>query len=85
MAAVMETLTAREKAVLAALIENNGKMNQSDIRFETRIPKSSLTGILLSLERRKLIIKKEKGRTNAIELSEWFLSKRDSSQNRTNI
>lgn len=85
MAAVMETLTAREKAVLTALIENNGKMNQSDIRYETRIPKSSLTGILLSLERRKLIIKKEKGRTNAIELSEWFLSKRDSSQNRTNI
>ena len=77
MSAVMETLTAREKAVISALIDNDGKMNQADIRYETRIPKSSLTGILMSLERRKLIIKKEKGRTNAIELSEWFLSKRD--------
>lgn len=77
MSAIMETLTAREKAVLTALIENGGKMNQADIRYETRIPKSSLTGILLSLERRKLIIKKEKGRTNAIELSEWFLSKKN--------
>jgi uncharacterized membrane protein len=77
MAAVMETLTARERAVISALIENGGKMNQADIRYETRIPKSSLTGILMSLERRKLIIKKEKGRTNAIELSEWFLSKKD--------
>ncbi len=77
MAAVMETLTARERAVISALIENGGKMNQADIRYETRIPKSSLTGILMSLERRKLIIKKEKGRTNAIELSEWFLSKND--------
>lgn len=80
MAAVMETLTARERAVLTALIEHNGKMNQADIRFETGIPKSSLTGIVLSLERRKLIIKKEKGRTNSIELSEWFLSRKDSSE-----
>jgi uncharacterized membrane protein len=51
-------------------------MNQADIRYETGIPKSSLTGILLSLERRKLITKKEKGRTNAIGLSDWFLSKK---------
>ena len=76
MAAVMETLTARERAVLSTLIEHNGKMNQADIRYETSIPKSSLTGILLSLERRKLITKKERGRTNAIELSDWFLSKK---------
>lgn len=80
MAAVMETLTARERAVLSTLIEHNGKMNQADIRYETGIPKSSLTGILLSLERRKLITKKEKGRTNAIELSAWFLAKKDSSE-----
>ena len=79
MAAVMETLTARERAVLNALIEHNGKMNQADIRYETSIPKSSLTGILLSLERRKLITRKEKGRTNSVELSDWFLLKKDSS------
>ncbi|MGA9097683.1 MAG: hypothetical protein WB392_01990 [Methanotrichaceae archaeon] len=76
MAAVMETLTSRERAVLEALIAHNGKMVQADIRYETRIPKSSLTGILLSLERRKLVTKKEMGRVNIIELSEWFLSKR---------
>jgi uncharacterized membrane protein len=80
MAAVMETLTARERAVLSTLIEHNGKMNQADIRYETGIPKSSLTGIPLSLERRKLITKKEKGRTNAIELSDWFLSRREPSE-----
>lgn len=76
MAAVMETLTSRERAVLEALINHDGKMIQAEIRYETRIPKSSLTGILLSLERRKLITKKEKGRTNIIELSKWFLSKK---------
>lgn len=79
MAAVMETLTSRERAVMTALIGRSGKMTQADIRYETRIPKSSLTGIILSLERRKLIIKKEWGRTNIIELSEWFLSKRERS------
>jgi len=72
MDAVMETLTARDRAVLTALIEHKGVMTQADIRYETHIPKSSLTGILLSLERRKLINKNEVGRTNVIRLSEWF-------------
>lgn len=77
MAAVMETLTARERAILQALIEAGGRMTQADLRYETGTPKSSLSGILLSLERRKIIIKKEWGRTNVIELSDWFLSKKE--------
>ena len=52
-------------------------MTQADIRCETRTPKSFLTGILISLERRKLLNKKVKGRANVIRLSEWFLSKKD--------
>ena len=76
MSAVMETLTNRERAILTALIEHKGVMTQADIRYETRIPKSSLTGIILSLERRKLINKKEEGKTNVIRLCKWFLSKR---------
>lgn len=54
-------------------------MTQADIRYETRTPKSSLTGILISLERRKLVTKKEWGRTNIIELSEWFLAQKERS------
>ncbi len=76
MSAVMETLTPRERAVLQALIDRGGRSTQADLRYETRTPKSSLTGIIYSLERRKLITKKEWGRTNVIELSEWFLSKK---------
>ena len=52
---------------------HNGEMTQADLRYETGIPKSSLTGILRNLERRNIINKKEWGRTNVIELSEWFL------------
>lgn len=79
MAAVMQTLTARERSVLTTLIDHGGRMTQADIRYETGTPKSSLTGILISLERRKLVTKKEWGRTNIIELSEWFLSKKERS------
>jgi hypothetical protein len=79
MEAVMQTLTARENAVMNTLITHGGRMTQAEIRYETGTPKSSLTGILISLERRKLVIKKEWGRTNIIELSEWFLSKKERS------
>jgi len=79
MAAVMETLTPRERAILKALIAAGGRMTQADLRYETGTPKSSLSGILLSLERRKLIVKKEWGRTNVIELSDWFLSQGEDS------
>jgi uncharacterized membrane protein len=79
MAAVMETLTPRERAILKALIAAGGRMTQADLRYETGTPKSSLSGILLSLERRKLIVKKEWGRTNVIELSDWFLSQGEGS------
>ena len=79
MEAVMQTLTARENAVINTLISHGGRMTQAEIRYETGTPKSSLTGILISLERRKLIIKKEWGRTNIIELSDWFLSKKERS------
>ena len=79
MEAVIETLTARERAVMSTLIAHGGRMTQAEIRYETQTPKSSLTGILISLERRKLVIKKEWGRTNIIELSEWFLSKKERS------
>ena len=77
MEAVMQTLTAREQAVMTTLIDHGGRVTQAEIRYETRTPKSSLTGILISLERRKLITKKEWGRTNIIELSLWFLSKKE--------
>ena len=79
MEAVIQTLTHREQAVISTLVEHGGRMTQAEIRYETKTPKSSLTGILISLERRKLVNKKEWGRTNIIELSEWFLSQRERS------
>ncbi|MDH7597173.1 MAG: helix-turn-helix domain-containing protein [Methanothrix sp.] len=79
MAAVIETLTSREKAVIETLLKRSGRMTQADLRYETGIPKSSLSGILNSLERRKLIKKREWGRTNVIEIAEWFVSGKEQS------
>ncbi|MDY6965064.1 MAG: hypothetical protein SVM80_03730 [Halobacteriota archaeon] len=74
---VIETLSERERAIIEALIKNEGRLTQADIRYETGIPKSSLSGIIYNLEKRNIITKKQKGRTNIIELSEWFISKKE--------
>ncbi len=71
---VIDTLSDKEKAIVGLLIKNGGSAIQADIRYETGIPKSSLTGIINALRRKNIIKKREYGRTNLIELSEWFLS-----------
>ena len=76
-AAIMSTLTEREQSVFKALLQRGGRMTQAEIKYETGISKSSLSGILTSMEKRKLITKKECGRTNAIEISERFSSRKE--------
>ena len=77
--AVMDTLTDKEQSILKGLLQRGGTMTQTEIRYEMDISKSSLSGILTSMEKRKLITKKEKGRTNVIELSERFLNHKERS------
>ena len=77
--AVMDTLTDKEQSILRALLQRGGTMTQTEIRYEVDISKSSLSGILTSMEKRKIITKKEKGRTNVIELSERFLNAQERS------
>jgi uncharacterized membrane protein len=72
--AVMETLTDKERSIVKALLRRGGTMTQTEIKYELDISKSSLSGILTALEKRKIITKKEKGRTNVIELSAQFLN-----------
>lgn len=77
--AVMDTLTDKEQAIIKGLLQNGGSMTQRDISYEMDISKSSLSGILTSMEKRKLITKSGKGRTNVIELSERFLNNKEQS------
>jgi uncharacterized membrane protein len=71
---VIDTLSDKEKAIILLLIRKGGSATQADIRYEVEIPKSSLTGMINALNRKNIIKKREYGRTNIIELSEWFLS-----------
>jgi hypothetical protein len=77
--AVMDTLTDREKSIMTILLKRGGAMTQTDLRNELDMSKSSLSGILTSMERRKIITKRGKGRTNVIELSKEFLNHRERS------
>lgn len=74
---VIDTLSDKEKAIVNLLLRNCGSAIQADIRYEIGIPKSSLTGIINALKRKNIIKKREYGRTNVIELSEWFLSEKE--------
>jgi uncharacterized membrane protein len=76
---VMDTLTDKEQSILRALLKRGGTMTQTEMRYELDISKSSLSGILTSMEKRKIITKQEKGRTNVIELSELFLNTQERS------
>lgn len=71
---VIDTLSDKEKAIVGLLLRNGGSATQADIRYGTGIPKSSLSGIINALKRKKIVKKHEYGKTNVIELSEWFLS-----------
>lgn len=71
---VLGVLSERERAIVKVLLENGGTATQAKIRWETGIPKSSLTGIVNGLRRRNVIEKRRYGRTNKIELSGDFLS-----------
>lgn len=70
---VMGTLSEREDAIVQILIKEGGSSTQAKIRRETGIPKSSLSGITNALRQKKIIKKREYGRTNLIELTKWFL------------
>jgi uncharacterized membrane protein len=74
---VIDTLSDKEKAIVSLLLRNGGSTTQAGIRYETGIPRSSLTGIINALKRKNIIRKHEYGRTNIIELSEWFLSEKE--------
>ena len=73
---VIDTLSDKEKAIIGLLLRKGGSATQADIRYDIGIPKSSLTGIINALKRKNIIKKYEYGRTNVIELSEWFLSEK---------
>ena len=71
--AILETLNDKEKKVVNFLLENNYQQSQSKIRHATKIPRTSLSRVLQSLERKKIISIKKEGKLVDISLTSFFL------------
>jgi uncharacterized membrane protein len=73
MSDVINTLNEREKNIVELLIKNDGKAKQAHIVRELLLPKTSVSRALEALEKKNIIALKPYGKTNIVELSEWFL------------
>lgn len=76
---LMRTLNENERAVLNVIVKHDGKATQNRVRQETNIPKSSLSGIVANLETKGILKRFKHGNTNDLELSSWFLGKKERS------
>jgi len=71
---VMKTLSPREREIVELLLENEGRMKQSRICARLLVPKTTLSRTVRSLEARNIVALKPTGKTNMIELTDWFKS-----------
>ncbi len=61
-------LTEQEEIIFNILEQKNGSCYQSTLSFISKIPKSSLSGILDELERRNIIKREKKGNKKIISI-----------------
>ena len=71
--ALIETFSAKEKKVVHFLLENDNKSSQAKIRHATKIPRTSLTRVLKSLEGKKILMIEKQGKHVDVALSSFFL------------
>ena len=72
---ILSTLSDREKKIVNHLLSHKNESSQSKIRHGTGIPKTSLTRIFQSLERKKVISIQKFGKLKKVKLTAWFLGK----------
>jgi uncharacterized membrane protein len=68
---IMATLSEREKTIINQLFLH-GTLAQSQLRYKTSLPKSSLHRTLTSLQQKNIIILKEDSGIKKISLTEFF-------------
>lgn len=72
---IIRTLNEKEKEIVEFIIENNNITVQSKIRHALKIPRTSLSRILASLEKKKIIECEKHGKAVKIKFTDWFLEK----------
>ena len=73
--ALMKTLSEKEKKIVDFLLENDNKASQAKIRHATKIPRTSLTRVLQSLEKKKIAEIERNGKMVSVGLTKFFLGK----------
>ena len=73
--ALMKTLSEKEKKVVDFLLEHKNKASQAKIRHNTKVPRTSLTRVLQSLERKKIVEIQKEGKMVSVKLTKFFLGK----------
>jgi len=73
---VMPVLDRDEKSVVS-LLKERGEMTQKEIARELDVSKAKMSRIIMNLEKRGLIIKRESGRTNKIKLKEHLEERKE--------
>lgn len=71
--AIIKTLSEKEKKVVYFLLENQNEASQAKVRRFTKIPRTSLSRVLQSLEQKKIIEIKKEGKVIDLKLSRFFL------------
>ena len=67
---LLKALSQRERQIIEALITHNGETTQAKIRYDTNIPKASLSRHIKNLEQKKIIEVKRIGKVSKIRLLE---------------
>ncbi|MBN3037766.1 MAG: hypothetical protein JW834_04955 [Candidatus Diapherotrites archaeon] len=72
---LIQTLPEREQGIIRLVLENKGELTQAQIFKLTRIPKTSLSRAIKSLERHNFVEIEEFGKVKKVRLAEWFKEK----------
>ncbi|MBU0666583.1 MAG: MarR family transcriptional regulator [Nanoarchaeota archaeon] len=65
-----KSMTDRQKLIFKLVIKNKGRITQRELELKTKLPKSSLSRNVDSLERKGFITKENNGMTNIIHLKQ---------------
>ena len=71
--AISKTLSEKERKIVDYLLENKNKSSQAKIRHATKIPRTSLSRVLKSLEKKKIVEIEKDGKMVSVSLSDFFL------------
>lgn len=73
---ILKTLNENERSFVKYLLQNKNKSMQSNMRHALGIPRTTLSRIVESLERKDIIKVERFGKAVKIELTGWFLGKK---------